>query len=102
MIVIGSEFVDFTRIKIFEFNLQNCKQKPDFIYINDQIQAVLANANQIKFLVCKSMDLAKQIQNLAEDYLFDSKIAVLADTNSDFQIAINHRIDAIIFQNAII
>lgn len=99
MIIIGHELVTFKRPKICDFSKQNLEQKSQFILIKNEIQAVIANANGINFLACESLELAKSLQELANDYLFDSKIALLISNDNELLKAITARIDAVIYKN---
>lgn len=101
MIVIGSKFVKFDNIDLVEFNLENLQNKSEFIKIKSKREAILANANGIKFLVCSDFDLARKVQVIANDYLFDSKVALIINDEIDFEIAIEARIDAVIYKNSI-
>ena len=92
MIIIGHELVAFKRPKIYDFSKQSLEQKSQFILIKNEIQAVIANANGINFLACESLELAK-------DYLFDSKIALLISNDDELLKAITARIDAVIYKN---
>lgn len=70
-----------------------------FVKVKNKIQAVLANANGVKFIVCDNLNLAKQLQSLANDYLFDSKIALIVSDDDELGSAIDARIDAAIYRN---
>lgn len=100
MIVIGSEFVEFTPVKIAEFSKQSLKNS-DFVLVKNKKQAILANANAVKFAVCNDLNLARQLQELADDYIFDSKIALIIKDDDEFSKAIKARIDAVIYESAI-
>ncbi len=100
MIVIGSEYVAFEPVKLYDFNKYNIKDR-DFIAVKNRREAVFANANGVKFIVCDSLSLARQLQALANDYLFDSKIAVVVADDMELEDAIDARIDAAIYKNVI-
>ncbi|ANE36472.1 hypothetical protein CIG11343_1476 [Campylobacter iguaniorum] len=102
MIVIGSEFVPFRNAKITEFSLQALQNQSEFVLVNSKKEAVLANANEIKFIVCNNLNLARQLQSLANDYIFDSKIALIIANDDELEDAIEARIDAVIYQKAVI
>ena len=90
-----------------KIELVECKKCGTFIssksikngLIKNEIQAVIANANCINFLACESLELAKSLQELANDYLFDSKIALLISNDDELLKAITARIDAVIYKN---
>ncbi|AII15354.1 hypothetical protein CIG2463D_1728 [Campylobacter iguaniorum] len=102
MTVIGSEFVPFRNAKITKFSLQAMQNQSEFVLVNSKKEAVLANANEIKFIVCNNLNLARQIQSLANDYIFDSKIALIIANDDELEDAIEARIDAVIYQKAVI
>lgn len=99
MIVIGSEFVPFSKVELYPFSKENLKK--EFVLVGSKIQAVLANANNVKFVVCDNLELACELQSVANDYLFDSKIALIINDQEIFDLAIQKRIDAVIFKEAI-
>jgi len=66
--------------------------------IKEIIYASAFNARYI--IVSKSM--AKTAQDLAQDYLFDSKILVLIDDENDIEELALIGVDGVIFSNAII
>lgn len=102
MTVIGSEFVPFINAKIAKFSLQSLQNQSEFVLVNSKKEAVLANANEIKFIVCNNLNLARQLQSLANDYIFDSKIALIIANDDELEDAIEARIDAVIYQKAVI
>lgn len=102
MTVIGSEFVPFRNAKITKFSLQAMQNQSEFVLVNSKKEAVLANANEIKFIVCNNLNLARQLQSLANDYIFDSKIALIIANDDELEDAIEARIDAAIYQKAVI
>ena len=62
-------------------------------------ELIFANALNAKYIICK--DNCKQYQELAENYLFDSKIlAYIEDENEIEHLALNG-IDGVIFKEAI-
>lgn len=99
MIIIGNKFIAYEKPKIYDFSLENLKQKSKFILVKNKIQAVIANANAISFLVCENLELAKTLQDIANDYLFDSKIALLISDDGELEKAIDARIDAVIYKS---
>jgi len=66
------------------------------------IQAlILASASNAKYLMV-TKDLAKTAQNIAENYLFDAKILVSVQEESEIEEMALLGVDGIIFANAII
>ena len=90
---------------IFEFDakMANYCQKNGVSFamkIKDKQEAVLSNALEADFIVVEK-EIAKEVQSLAEDYIFDSKVLLLAVSESDFEWAIESRIDGILFEKAV-
>ena len=84
----------------FDFNLLNfCKENgiKSAVNIKNIKEAVYSNALDATFLVC-SFELAKEVQKVAEDYLFDSKIITLIDERL-IEKAIENRIDGVFLTN---
>lgn len=57
---------------------------------------LLVNLN-VRFLLCKEIDLAKALQNLAETYLFDAKILVCIQEEEEIETIAKYGIDGVIF-----
>ena len=101
MIIIGSELISYEPVFLAKFEPKSLGLKSNFILVSDIKQALIANANGVKFIVCDSLKLAKKLQKLADDYLFDSKIALIINSNEELQKAAKKRIDAVIYKSAI-
>lgn len=101
MIIIGSEFVPYERPQISDFTRFNLEKKSNFMYIKNKAEAVMANANGVGFLVCENISFARQLQAIANDYLFDSKIALIIKDDDELNDAIDARIDAVIYKSLI-
>ncbi|MEY3090507.1 MAG: hypothetical protein RL113_823 [Pseudomonadota bacterium] len=97
-----NEIVFLVSIKASHEIAMHC-QKNDVAYavqaeeIND---ALFANALGAKYIVCKQ-DQAKQIQIIANEYLFDSRILTLIETEDQLQKIAKEGIDGVLFQDAI-
>lgn len=96
MILISHPLVSSKIPEIKDFNYIGTK--PEFIQVKNKIEAVIANANSVKFIVCDNLNLAKQLQSLANDYLFDSKITLIVRDDDELSAAIDARIDAVIYK----
>lgn len=57
---------------------------------------LLVNLN-VRFLLCREIDFAKALQNLAEIYLFDAKILVCIQDEEEIEIIAKYGIDGVIF-----
>lgn len=120
MQILGHELIDFTPlfsieyiediknqdgILFFEFNpelIKYCKDKNHkfALHIFNQTEAILGNGAKADILVCHQ-DLALDVQELAEYYLFDSKIAILINDEDEIEKAIKHKVDMAILPSAI-
>ncbi|PSM52042.1 hypothetical protein CBLAS_0418 [Campylobacter blaseri] len=124
MQIIGHKLIEFTKFNsilniryvsqfdnlIFDFDEnfveEAKKHKKEFsIIIGDETQAVLSNAFGAKYIIVNlknDLNLVKKVVELAEFYLFDSKIAVIIDDeDSDLENAILNRVDCAIYKKAI-
>ncbi|ABK82660.1 hypothetical protein Q4Y15_001257 [Campylobacter fetus] len=101
MIVFGSEFVPYDEVVLEDFSGYSLQKKPDFLRVKSKKEAIFANANGVKFIVCDNLNFARQLQALANDYIFDSKIAVLICDDFELEAAIDARIDASIYKSVI-
>ena len=101
MIIIGSDLVACEPVFLAKFNPKNLNPKCNFMLISSVKEALIANANGVKFITCDNLKLAKKLQKLADDYLFDSKIALIISSDKELEKAANKRIDAVIYKNII-
>lgn len=120
MIIIGdSEICDYEPFLRVEFLNVNLRQKNILIefdllksaknigvqnfsvFANDKIEAVLANAAGAKFIFADRKNL-KDFVDLAQNYIFDSKIAFLCHNRDDFAFAIENLADAAVFEKGVI
>ncbi|MFV0481762.1 MAG: hypothetical protein ACK5LP_07230 [Campylobacteraceae bacterium] len=60
-------------------------------------EALIANANRATFLVVNSLELAKGLQKIAEDYLFDAKILLRITKEKDLEKIAQKGIDGVVF-----
>lgn len=97
MILISHPLVASKEPRIEHFSAISANaNKGEFVCVKNKIEAVVCNANGVKFIVCDNLNLAKQLQSLANDYLFDSKIALIVRNDDELGSAIDARIDAAI------
>lgn len=99
MILFSHPLVNSSRPKISDFNSFGSSQNDEFVLVKNKIEAVISNARGVKFIVCDNLSLAKQLQNVADDYLFDSKIALIVKSDEELISAIDARIDAVICES---
>jgi hypothetical protein len=91
---------------LFEYNpelIWHCRENSiSFaLHVSNVTEAVIGNGANAKLLIA-SMHLAIELQKLAEHYLFDSKIAVMADEEEAITDVAKHGIDALILPEGII
>lgn len=61
-------------------------------------EAIYANNLNAKYIVCEK-NLAKDIQKIADNYMFDSKILALIETSDEIEEIALNEIDGIIYNN---
>ena len=99
MILFSHPLVSSKTPKISDFSASNSSQNDEFVLVKNKLQAVISNARGVKFVVCNNLSLAKELQSVADDYLFDSKIALIVESDEELNLAIDARIDAVICEN---
>ncbi|NLK66040.1 MAG: hypothetical protein GX282_00970 [Campylobacteraceae bacterium] len=90
---------------LFKFDeslIEKAINKEFSVIAKDTREIVLANAFGAKFIILNDESLAKEAMELAEYYLFDSKIALIIENESELQNAINLRVDTVIYKAAIL
>ncbi|AXH09714.1 hypothetical protein CP960_09665 [Malaciobacter halophilus] len=83
----------------YEQNLLDYCFKNNITYaviIKDLKEAIYANALEAKYIICEK-ELARSIQNTADNYMFDSKILAIIDSNSEFEDIAKEQIDGVIY-----
>lgn len=91
---------------LFEYNpelIWHCRENEiSFaLHVSNTTEAIIGNGSGARLLI-GSMHLAIELQKLAEQYLFDSKIAVMADEEAAIADVAKHGIDALILPEGII
>lgn len=71
------------------------------LHVSNVTEAIIGNGAGAKLLIA-SMHLAIELQKLAEQYLFDAKIAVMSDEESAIAETAKHGIDALILPEGIV
>lgn len=66
--------------------------------ISNITDAIYANALGAKYIVVKPV-LAKEIQNLAENYMFDSKVLAIISDASEIEAIAKDEIDGVIYRD---
>lgn len=122
MILIGDKLVPFENIETIEKieDIQNTKANNTLSFgYNEEIlkytyenelsvaikvdsikEAIYANALNAKYIIAQKL-LAKEIQKVAENYMFDSKILAIIETNEELEEIASFEIDGIIYKSII-
>ncbi len=61
-------------------------------------EAIYANSLNAKYIICEKQ-LAKDLQKIAENYMFDSKILAIISSNDEFEEIALCEVDGIIYKN---
>jgi hypothetical protein len=90
---------------IFKFDVQLMRycaqnQVPYAVIINSIREAIYANALHAKYVI-SNFEMAKQIQPLADDYLFDTKILTQISSEEMIEKAALARIDGVIYKHLV-
>lgn len=70
------------------------------VYVTNIKNAVFANALNAKYILCQK-DSVKEIQNIANEYMFDTKVLQIISDENEIEIIAKNGIDGIIFENTI-
>ena len=78
---------------------QLCDQNGiDYASVIQNIKEALLLVNLgVKFLICEDLEMAKELQNLAENYLFDAKVLLCIKEEEEMLEIAKLRIDGVIF-----
>ena len=61
-------------------------------------EAIYANALNVRYIICEK-ELAKNIQKIADNYMFDSKILAVIEASDEIEEIAKNEIDGIIYKN---
>ncbi len=61
-------------------------------------EAIYANALNAKYIIAQKL-LAKEIQKVAENYMFDSKILAIIENNQELEEIASFEIDGVIYKS---
>lgn len=92
-------------VLIFQYNEELMKYcfENDLKYgviVSSLRESIYANALKSKYIIA-DLDLAINIQKIAENYMFDSRVLVVIQSNENIEtVALNH-IDGVIYNNLI-
>lgn len=77
------------------------KNELSFVVIVNSIkEAIYSNSLKAKYIIAQK-DLSKELQKIAENYMYDSKILAIIDSNNEFEEIAKNEIDGIIYKNLI-
>ncbi|AXH15019.1 hypothetical protein [Malaciobacter mytili] len=90
---------------LFEYNQEFldycCKNSLKYaVIIKNLKEAIYANALEAKYIICNK-EFAKTIQEIADNYMFDSKILAIIQSNEEFEEVVKNQIDGIIYKEII-
>jgi hypothetical protein len=122
MILIGDELVPYGKISFISNieQINNTKANSTILFIYDETilkyvyenelssavivksikDAIYCNNLNVRYIISEK-SLAKQIQKIADNYMFDSKNIAIIDSNSEFEEVAIDEIDGIIYKNLI-
>lgn len=88
---------------IFKYNDEILKyaaqQELSFaVIVNSIKEAIYVNALHGKYIIANK-ELAQDIQKVAENYMFDSKVMAVIESNNEFEDIANHQIDGVIYKH---
>ncbi len=94
------------KILFFEYNPDLMKyvidkNRPFALHVFNETEAVIGNGVGAKMLICPH-NIAQKVQELAEYYLFDAKVAILINSEDEIVKAIEKKVDVAILPEAII
>lgn len=122
MIIIGDKLVPFENIQYIQNveNIKDTKANSTIIFNYDELvlkycyeneislavivtsikEAIYCNSLNVKYLISEK-ELAKEIQKIADDYMYDSKNLAIIDSNEEFEEVAKNEIDGVIYRNLI-
>ena len=122
MIILGDKIVPFENTFFISSidEIQNTKANSTLIFFYNEELLIYCSKNELPFavIVCSLLeaiysnslgakyiisekDLAKDIQKVAENYMYDAKILALVESNNEFESISKDEIDGVIYKNLI-
>lgn len=120
MIIIGDKLVPFEEISFISsiLDIKNTKANSTLIFYYDEEllkyvsqnalssaiivksikEAIYSNSLNAKYIISKK-DLAKDIQKIADNYMFDAKNLAIIKSNSEFEDIAKNEIDGVIYED---
>lgn len=122
MIIIGDKLVPFENIQYIQNveNIKNTKANSTIIFNYDELvlkycyeneislavvvtsikEAIYCHSLNVKYIISEK-ELAKEIQKIADDYMYDSKNLAIIDSNEEFEEVAKNEIDGVIYRDLI-
>ncbi len=119
MIIIGDKLVPFEDIQYIENveNIKDTKANSTIIFNYDEKvlkycyenelslavivtsikEAIYCNSLNVKYIISEK-ELAKEIQKIADNYMYDSKNLAIIDSNEEFEEIVENEIDGVIYR----
>lgn len=123
MILIGDDLIPFDTIQrvhtiqdisqtkpnstvLFNYNEQTMKycfenQLSFAVEVNNLKEAIYANALRAKYIICEK-NLAISVQKTAQNYLFDSKVLAVINSNDEIEEIAQLEIDGVIYKRVLV
>ena len=120
MIIIGDKLVPFEDIQYIQNieNIKDTKANSTIIFNYDEEvlkycyeneislavivtsikEAIYCNSLNVKYIISEK-ELAKQIQKIADNYMYDSKNLAIIDSNEEFEDIVKNEIDGVIYRD---
>lgn len=70
------------------------------VVVDDIKQSIYANSLNARYIICKK-SLAKKIQKIADNYMFDSKILAFIKSNDELEEIALEQIDGVIYKELV-
>ena len=122
MIIIGDKLIPFEEVVyikdienikdtkanstiIFNYNEETLKysydnELPVAVIVKSIKEAIYCNSLNAKYIISE-INLAVQIQKIADNYMYDSKNLVIIDSNEEFENITKNEIDGVIYRDLI-
>lgn len=89
----------------FDFNEEllkysNSENLNFLVYVNSIKEAIYASSFNAKYIVCKNK-LAKKLQKIADNYMWDSKILTIINSSEDLEKVALEEIDGAIYKDVL-
>lgn len=83
-------------IKLLKYTYDNSLASA--VLVSSLKEAIYANSLKAKYIICEN-DISKDIQNIAENYIFDSKVLEIIKSEDEIEQIALKQIDGAIYKN---